>query len=394
MTTTVRYPGGPERIGVPRSEPLGQVPPGAVPGCGGAPGRTPAGGGPSTPRRRARVAVFTDNDFVKVNGVTTALSALLRYAPPGVDPCVYTHSDRTAERPGYVAMPAPGIGLPFYREMRVYLPRLWALCARVRADGIDLIDLASSRARRGAMSAAARRYAESRRWERAFAPLYDAYREVAAQPRSVRPRPAASPRRRAPVRNAGRCDPSARAVLADVVRRPRHHLIARWNWKAALLSAGLRGLVFFAATRSSGLDAARTALAVEFAYRVAGTGCFAALTQAFSRATPGWAATAIVIVAIPAAAHVLQYGVHRLAGTVELDRGMAASVAFTVVSAAFTLYAMRRGVFIVGDPGRRPFWRDLADMPGLVAGFVLAIGRGAWRCVIRSGGASRMGRLA
>ena len=133
--------------------------------------------------------------------------------------------------------------------------------------------------------------------------------------------------------------------------------------------------MFFAATRSSGLDAARTALAVEFAYRVAGTGCFAALTQAFSRATPGWAATTIVIVAIPAAAHVLQYGVHRLAGTVELDRGMAASVAFTVVSAAFTLYAMRRGVFIVGDPGRRPFWRDLADMPGLVAGFVIAISR-------------------
>ena len=643
MTTTVRYPGGPERIGVPRSEPLGPVPPGAVPRCGGAPGRTPAGGGPSTHRRRARVAVFTDNDFAKVNGVTTALSALLRYAPPGVEPCVYTHSDRTAERPGYVAMPAPGIGLPFYREMRVYLPRLWALCARVRADGIDLIhlttpgpmglaalhvaatlglpligsfhtdlggyvgilsgsarlerwlrlymrwlygrcerifvpsaatgamlvedriepsrialwvrgvdaeafsprrrsaalrhawgggadapgapvvllyagrvskekglsllpdvaarlgragvahrwvivgdgayrpelerrlpgavftgtldrrdvarsmasadvfvfpsctdtagnvvleaqacglpvvvsdqggprenmqagvtgrvsrggdagdladaviDLASSRARRGAMSAAARRYAESRRWEQAFAPLYDAYREVAAQPRSARPRPAASPRRRAPVLNAGRCDPTARAVLADVVRRPRHHLIARWNWKAALLSAGLRGLVFFAATRSSGLDAARTALAVEFAYRVAATGCFAALTQAFSRATPGWAATAIVIVAIPAAAHVLQYGVHRLAGTVELDRGMAASVAFTVVSAAFTLYAMRRGVFIVGDPGRRPFWRDLADMPGLVAGFVIAIGRGAWRCVTRSGGASRMGRLA
>ena len=140
-TTTVRYPGGAERIGVPRSEPLGPVPPGAVPGCGGAPARTPAGGGPSTHRRRARVAVFTDNDFAKVNGVTTALSALLRYAPPGVEPCVYTHSDRTAERPGYVAMPAPGIGLPFYREMRVYLPRLWALCARVRADDIDLIHL-------------------------------------------------------------------------------------------------------------------------------------------------------------------------------------------------------------------------------------------------------------
>ena len=58
-----------------------------------------------------------------------------------MEPCVYTHSDRAVERPGYVALRAPGIGLPFYREMRVHLPRLRALCARVRADDVDLIHL-------------------------------------------------------------------------------------------------------------------------------------------------------------------------------------------------------------------------------------------------------------
>jgi len=31
-----------------------------------------------------RVAVFTDNDFDKVNGVTTALTALLDHAPPDI----------------------------------------------------------------------------------------------------------------------------------------------------------------------------------------------------------------------------------------------------------------------------------------------------------------------
>ena len=100
-----------------------------------------AGGGLSTPSGPVRVAVFTDNDFAKVNGVTTTLSALLRHAPSGVEPCVYTHADRGAAGPGYVAMPAVGVGLPFYREMRVYLPRVRALRARVRADGGQLVHL-------------------------------------------------------------------------------------------------------------------------------------------------------------------------------------------------------------------------------------------------------------
>ena len=140
ITTRDLRPGGPERIAAPQSEPQ-PVPPGAALRSGGASACASAGGNRSTRRTPVRVAVFTDNDFTKVNGVTTALSALLRHAPPGVDPCVYTHSDRAVERPGYVALRAPGIGLPFYREMRVHLPRLRSLCARVPADDVDLIHL-------------------------------------------------------------------------------------------------------------------------------------------------------------------------------------------------------------------------------------------------------------
>ncbi len=55
------------------------------------------------------VAVFTDNDFAKVNGVTTTLSALLRYAPSGVRPRIYTHSDMAADEPEYLALGAPGM---------------------------------------------------------------------------------------------------------------------------------------------------------------------------------------------------------------------------------------------------------------------------------------------
>ena len=47
-----------------------------------------------------------------------------------------------------------------------------------------VVGLASNPARRRAMADAARRYALSRRWEQALAPLYDAYRSVAAQRRA------------------------------------------------------------------------------------------------------------------------------------------------------------------------------------------------------------------
>ena len=187
---------------------------------------------------------------------------------------------------------------------------------------------------------------------------------------------------------------AVKAVLADVVRRPRHHLVARWNWKAALASGVVRGLLFLAVTRGSGVEAAGAALGVEFAYRVASTGGWSALTQAFRRATPGWAAALVVMVAIPVAAHALEFGVHLIAGTAELGRAMAASVALTVVSAAFTLFAMRRGVLIVGEADQQSLRRDLAALPGLVGGFFISIASGARRYAARAAGARRARGLA
>ena len=131
------------------------------------------------------------------------------------------------------------------------------------------------------------------------------------------------------------------AVLRDLGRRPRHFLIARWNWKSALMSAVIRGVLFFAATLRSGFDAATAAFAIEFAFRAVTSGFFSSVTQAFRRATPDWAATLVVVAGLPLVAHVLEYLVHWLGGTERLGRAMVASVAFTVVSAAFTLYVMR-----------------------------------------------------
>lgn len=55
----------------------------------------------------------------------------------------------------------------------------------------------------------------------------------------------------------------------------------------------------------------------------------------------------------------------------------------TAISAAFTLFAMRRGVFIVGDADRQSFRRDLVAFPGLIARFVAFVVAGLWRGVWR-----------
>ena len=65
-----------------------------------------------------RVAIFTDNDFGKINGVTTTLKAVLRYADGGIHPRVYTASDLGVDTPSYFATASAGVGLPWYRDMQ------------------------------------------------------------------------------------------------------------------------------------------------------------------------------------------------------------------------------------------------------------------------------------
>ena len=52
------------------------------------------------------VAIFTDNDFAKVNGVTTSLRAAIRYAPAGIHRAIYTASDLAEDRDDYFSTAA------------------------------------------------------------------------------------------------------------------------------------------------------------------------------------------------------------------------------------------------------------------------------------------------
>lgn len=86
-----------------------------------------------------RVAIFTDNDFGKVNGVTTTLRAVLDHTPDDIDARIYTCDEAGLDTDDYLSLAAYGFGIPFYREMNIYLPPVRRLIRHLIADGVDVL---------------------------------------------------------------------------------------------------------------------------------------------------------------------------------------------------------------------------------------------------------------
>jgi hypothetical protein len=175
---------------------------------------------------------------------------------------------------------------------------------------------------------------------------------------------------------------SVAETLADLFFNPWRRLLLRWNWKTALLSACVRGTIFFIANLGAGLGAAIGAMGVEAALFATLAGFYGALVQAFRRAQPAWAAAMTVMLLAPAVNHTLEYVLHYANGTKRIAAGIAASISVSILSALFNLFAMRRGVLIVGDE-RAPLVDDLRRMPRVVFDFVMTIPRALWRMRIR-----------
>jgi hypothetical protein len=171
-------------------------------------------------------------------------------------------------------------------------------------------------------------------------------------------------------------------ALVDLLLNPRRRLLLRWNWKTALLSACVRGTIFFIANLGAGLGAALGAMWVEAALFATLAGFHGALAQAFRHAQPAWAATMTVMALVPAVNHALEYLLHYASGTKRIAAGVTASISLSVLSAVFNLYAMRRGVLIVGDE-RASLIDDLRRMPRVVFDFIMAVPLALWRISIR-----------
>jgi hypothetical protein len=172
-------------------------------------------------------------------------------------------------------------------------------------------------------------------------------------------------------------------VCADLMRHPIRGLIHRWHWKSATLSAIVRGALFFATNLTDGPGMATRAMLVECGLRVPLVGVLAAVTQAFGRAEPPWAAAVVAMALLPGLAHVTEFVVHWAAGTPELRASIVASIAMSALSTVFTLFAVRRGVMVVGHDSQS-FRDDLKRLPRMIVEFVLAPARALGRALGRA----------
>jgi len=172
------------------------------------------------------------------------------------------------------------------------------------------------------------------------------------------------------------------ATLVHLLQDPVATLIHQWNWKSAIFSSLCRAAVFFFANLSSGLDAASNALITEFLYRSVSAGFYGALTQAFRKSEPRWAATLVVLVGVPGVSHAIEFGIHWLRGTPNLRTSILASLALTLISTSFNLHAMRQGVLVVGHGGQS-LEADMRSLPSTIWSFITS-GFGFGRLPARS----------
>lgn len=146
-------------------------------------------------------------------------------------------------------------------------------------------------------------------------------------------------------------------------------IVRRWNWKAAALSGIMRGSIYFFTHISLGLRAALSAMSVEFLFRTFNSGAMSSIGQAFRAAQPKWLATAIVMFLFPAYGHIVEFTLHTLSGDKNVNKSIIFSVAFSMLSAIFNLFAMRRGALLVKDAEQQSFWNDIKKMPRIYAEF-------------------------
>jgi hypothetical protein len=159
-------------------------------------------------------------------------------------------------------------------------------------------------------------------------------------------------------------------VFRYLVRHPVEMLVYRWNWKAAVLSGIMRSMIYLFTHLKEGWRAALGAMSVEFIFRLIVSGASGSLVQAFHRATPVWLATLCVMLLLPGFSHMIEFTLHTLNGDVNKGKAIMISITFSIVSAIFNLFAMRRNTLLVKDNEAQSFGRDMARMPLIVGEFM------------------------
>jgi len=165
-------------------------------------------------------------------------------------------------------------------------------------------------------------------------------------------------------------------LIAD----PRGQLIGKWNWKAALTSSMVRGLIFLFANLSAGWKAAVAAMLAEWAFRTVTSGFYGTVTQSLGEVEPEWQGTVCAIILLPVVSHSLEFLLHWLRHTPHLRTSLISSISFTIVSTLFNLHAMRRGTLVVGE-GAPTLAADFRALPRVIATFISDMVLIPWRAL-------------
>ena len=166
---------------------------------------------------------------------------------------------------------------------------------------------------------------------------------------------------------------------ANLLRDPGQ-FIRYWNYKGAILSGAMRAPIFFI-TYLVGKESIRLALGaalVQFVFRFFFAGVGGALIQSFRRVEPAWKALLTILMVVPLISHLFefafQFAFAYLTGTNDhTDEAIIRSICFSIISALFTLFIMRRDVMIVGDAESKSLLHDLSRLPRLIFEFIAFI---------------------
>jgi hypothetical protein len=182
---------------------------------------------------------------------------------------------------------------------------------------------------------------------------------------------------------AQRVDPAPSHTITDALVslwRDPSRFVRHWNYKGAILSGVLRAPIFLV-TYLIGKESLRLAVGaafVQFVFRFFFAGIGGTLIQSMRRVEPAWKAIAAVLLLVPAISHLFEFGVQATfawaTGTQDQTGGaILRSICVSIISALFTVFAMRRGVMIVGESESKSFLNDMSRLPAIIFHFIAFI---------------------
>ena len=168
-----------------------------------------------------------------------------------------------------------------------------------------------------------------------------------------------------------------RLTIGSVTRQTSIRVFRFWNWKAAFLSAILRGALYLALTITHGWKQAAFAVLIEAIFRAITIGFYGALLQAIRNLQPAWLSALSVTLVLPVVSQWLDYLIQSFWHTPNLILGTWISLVVSAVSVLFDWYTMRRGALLVGQEATS-FRSDLQQLPAIYLGLVAAAAHGVW----------------